>query len=80
MTGRKTEVLLIPGQACALCGDTGSPGIHLAVMTPDGRAAMPRVCQPCTAAFAGVVLQLLGHAGAQVAAIAVTLHNTGKPT
>jgi hypothetical protein len=80
VTNRKTEVMMVPGFACALCSDTGSPGIHLPVMTPEGKAQMPRICQPCLSILAGVLLQLLGHAGAQVAAIAVSLNRTGQPT
>ncbi len=71
---------MVPGFACALCTDTGSPGLHVPVMTPEGKAAMPRVCQPCLSVIAGVVLQLLGHAGAQVAAIVVNVNSTGVPT
>ena len=80
MINRKTEVLITPGFACALCTDTGSPGIHLPVMTPEGQARLPRVCQPCLSLLSGVLLQLLGHAGAQVAAIAVDMHAKGQPS
>jgi hypothetical protein len=80
VTGRKTEVLLVPGFACALCTDTGSPGMHVPVMTPEGRTAMPRICQPCLSVILGVAFQLLGHAGAQAAAIAVSVSSTGQPT
>lgn len=73
----RTQVMMAVGEACALCGDDGSPGIHLAVVSPGGQARMPRVCQPCVSAFGAVFLQLLGHAGDQVAAVAVSLHNTG---
>ena len=74
MTDRTTKVLVIPGTACALCGDGDSPGMHVPVMTPEGQARLPYICQPCVSVFAGIVLQLLGHAGAQVGAIAVGLH------
>jgi hypothetical protein len=80
VTDRKTEVMMVPGFACALCSDTGSPRLHLPVMTPEGKPAMPSICQPCVSIFVGVLLQLLGHAGAQVAAIAVSLNSTGQPT
>lgn len=80
MTGRKTEVMMVPGFACALCTDTGSPGLHVPVMTPEGKAGMPRVCQPCLSVLLGVLFQLLGHAGAQTAAIAVSVGSTGVPT
>lgn len=73
----QTQVMMAVGESCALCGDGGSPGIHLAVMTPGGKPRMPRVCEHCISAFGSVFLQLLGHAGDQVAAVAVSLHNTG---
>jgi hypothetical protein len=77
MADRKTEVMMIPGISCALCGDDGSPGLHVPVMTPGGQPRMPRICQPCVAVFSGVLLQLLGHAGGQMAAVAVSVHATG---
>jgi hypothetical protein len=77
---RKTEVMVVPGFACALCGDTGSPRIHVPVMTPEGKALMPSICQPCLSVVLAVLFQLLGHAGAQAAAIAVSLSSTGQPT
>lgn len=79
MTDRKTEVMIVPGLACALCGSQGGPGMHLPVMGADGRAGLPRVCQPCVSVFSAVLLQLLGHAGAQLAAIAVNVNSTGQP-
>ena len=79
VTSCRTEVLLIPGFACALCGSQDGPAMHLAVLTPEGRACLPRICQPCVSVFAGVLLQLLGHAGARVGAIAVSLNATGAP-
>lgn len=77
MTDRQTQVMMVPGLVCALCGDEGSPGLHVPVMTPDGQARMPRICQPCLSVISGVLLQLLGHAGGQVAAVAVGVHSTG---
>jgi hypothetical protein len=79
VTDRMTEVMMVPGLVCALCGDEGSPGLHVPVMTPDGQVRMPRICQPCVAVFSGVLLQLLGYAGSQVAAVAVSVHSTGLP-
>jgi hypothetical protein len=79
VTGSKTEVMMVPGFACALCTDTGSPRLHVPVITPEGRPAVPAICQPCLAVISGVLLQLLGHAGAQVAAIAVSVNSTGHP-
>lgn len=78
MADRKTEVMMVPGFACALCSDTGSPGLHVPVMTPEGKALLPRLCQPCLSAIVAVVLQLLGHAGSQVAGIAVSVNSTGQ--
>lgn len=69
--------MMIPGLSCALCGDNGSPGLHVPVVTPDGQPTMPRICQPCVAVVLGVTLQLLGHASGQVAAVAVDVHSTG---
>jgi hypothetical protein len=80
VTDRKTEVMMVPGFACALCTDTGSPGLHVPVMTPEGKPLMPRICQPCVSVLSGVLLQLLGHAGAQVAAIVVSVNSTGQPS
>lgn len=80
MPDSKTQVMMVPGFACALCSDTGSPGIYVPVMSPEGKAGLPRICQPCTSAILGVLFQLLGHAGAQTAAIAVNLYRTGEPT
>lgn len=70
---------MVPGFACALCTDTGSPGMHVPVMTPEGKALMPRLCQPCLSVIAGVLFQLLGHAGKQAAALAVRVNSTGRP-
>lgn len=79
MINRKTEVMMVPGFACALCTDTGSPRIHVPVMTPEGQPKMPSICQPCLSVISGVLLQLLGHAGDQVAAVAVAVNTTGHP-
>lgn len=79
MTDRRTQVMVIPGLSCALCGAEGGPGLHIPVLTPTGQPKMPRICQACLSVFLGVVLQLLGHAGAQVAAAAVDVHSTGYP-
>lgn len=79
MAERTTQVMVIPGISCALCGEEGSPGLHIPVMTPKGQPKMPRVCQACLSVLMGVTLQLLGHAGAQVAAVAVNVHSTGYP-
>jgi hypothetical protein len=80
VTERTTQVLVTPGSACALCGAEGGPGLHIPVAAPDGQVKLPRVCQPCVSAFGSVFLQLLGHAGAQVAGIAVSMNSTGMPT
>jgi hypothetical protein len=72
-------MMVIPGLSCALCGGQGGPGLHVPVLAPDGQPRMPRVCQPCVSVFGAVFLQLLGHAGAQVAAIAVSVNSTGQP-
>ena len=80
MTDPKTKVMMIPGLSCALCGTREGPGLHFPVFAADGQPAMPRVCQPCLAVILGVALQLAGHAGAQVAAIVVSLGSTGQPT
>jgi hypothetical protein len=77
LTDRATKALVIPGIACSLCGDRGSPGLHVPVMTPEGQARLPRICQPCLSAVLGVTLQLLGHAGEQAAEIAVSV-NSGQ--
>jgi hypothetical protein len=66
---------MFPGTKCALCGDDGSPGLHVPVVTPGGQAKLPRICQPCLSSLYGVMLQLAGHAGAQVAAIAVSVNS-----
>lgn len=79
MSDCRTEVMMVPGFACALCTDTGSPRIHVPVMTPEGVPKLPSICQPCLSVISGMLLQLLGHAGAQVAAVAVSLHATGTP-
>jgi len=77
VTDRKTEVMMVPGLACALCGDQDSPALHVPVMTPDGQPRMPRVCRPCVSVFAAVLLQLLGHAGNVLGDIAVDVHTRG---
>ena len=78
MADRQTQVMLVPGGACALCGAADGTGMHVPVIRPGGQAAMPRLCESCLAVVAGVLLQLLGHAGPQVAEIALTLHSTGR--
>jgi hypothetical protein len=67
----------VTGTACALCGVKGGPGLSIPVISPGGQVLMPWACQPCVAVFGAIFLQLLGHAGAQVAAIAVS---AGQPT
>jgi hypothetical protein len=78
VTERATQVLMVPGLSCALCGDLDSPALHVPVITPDGQARMPRVCRNCLSVLTGVLFQLLGHAGGQVAEIAVRVHGTGQ--
>lgn len=79
MTERVTQAMVVPGTSCALCGALGGPGLHVPVLTAHGQVRLPRVCQPCVAVFGGIFLQLLGHAGAQVAAVAVSVNATGQP-
>jgi hypothetical protein len=76
----KTEVMMVPGFACALCSDTGSPAVHVPVMTPEGQPRLPRICQHCLSSLLGVVFQLAGHAHEQVSLAVVSVSATGHPS
>jgi hypothetical protein len=80
VTDGKTQVLPLTGQACPLCGDDGSPGIHVPVITPAGQTVLARICQHCLSAVIGVVFQLAGHAHEQVSLAVLTVSATGQPT
>lgn len=66
--------------ACALCGSPGERGITVPVFTESGQPGARRICQACLSAVLGVSLQLLGHAPAKAAAIAVEMHVNGYLT
>jgi hypothetical protein len=76
--GGDTRPLVTPGVGCALCGAAECEGINVPVFTPEGQPRFPRLCQDCIGAVLAVSLQLLGHAGRQVAAIAVSVHSGGR--
>lgn len=71
--------MVFPGLACALCGDKYAPALHVPVISPEGQARLPRVCENCLSVVLKISFQLLGHAGRQVAEVVVSMNATGHP-